>query len=68
MLVLTRSSGESIMIGDKIEVIFLGVKGTEMKIGIRAPRNIPVHRLEVFNRIKAEKALGSSSDEPFTKG
>lgn len=68
MLVLTRNSGESIMIGDEIEIIFLGMKGPEMKIGIRAPRNIPVHRLEVFHRIQLEKALGSSSDEPITKG
>ena len=52
MLILTRRVGESLMIGDEVTVTVLGVKGSQVRIGVRAPENIPVHREEVFRRIQ----------------
>ena len=59
MLVLTRKSNQSIMIGDDIEVSVLSIMGEKVRIGIQAPRNIPVFRKEVYLEIQAEKAAGS---------
>lgn len=56
MLVLTRKQDESIMIGDEIEVKLLDIRESQVKIGIIAPRNIAVHRREVYLAIKAENA------------
>jgi carbon storage regulator len=66
MLVVTRKVGESLMIGDDVKIVFLGSagRGREMKVGIEAPRTIPVYRTEVYERIQLEKAHGSGSDEP----
>ena len=55
MLVLTRKSNQSIMIGDDIEVSVLSVMGEKVRIGIQAPRNIPVFRKEVYLEIQAER-------------
>jgi carbon storage regulator len=55
MLILTRRIGESIMIGDAIEITVLGVKGNQVRIGISAPKNVSVHREEIFERIKREQ-------------
>lgn len=55
MLVFTRKQGESIMIGDNIEVTITEVKGGKARIGIEAPRDIPVHRKEVYEQIQKEK-------------
>ncbi len=55
MLVLSRKLYESILIGDDIVVTVLEIKGTSIKLGIEAPRNITVHRSEVVKRIKEEK-------------
>ncbi len=52
MLILTRKSGESLMIGEDISVTVLGVKGNQVRIGIDAPKDISVHREEVFDKIK----------------
>ena len=52
MLILTRRVGESLMIGDEVTVTVLGVKGSQVRIGVRAPEKIPVHREEVFSRIQ----------------
>ena len=52
MLILTRRVGESLMIGDEVTVTVLGVKGSQVRIGVRAPEKIPVHREEVFKRIQ----------------
>lgn len=56
MLVLTRKQDESIMIGDEIEVKLLDIRESQVKIGIIAPRDIAVHRREVYLAIKAENA------------
>lgn len=56
MLVLTRKADESIMIGDDIEVKLLDIKENQVKVGITAPRNVPVHRREVYLAIKSENA------------
>ena len=54
MLILTRRVGETLMIGDDIEVTVLGVRGNQVRIGINAPKDVPVHREEVFQRIREE--------------
>ena len=54
MLILTRKSGESLMIGEDISVTVLGVKGNQVRIGINAPKDIAVHREEVFDKIQED--------------
>lgn len=55
MLILTRRTGESIMIGDSVEVKVLGIRAGQVKIGVEAPKDMPVHREEIFNRIREEE-------------
>lgn len=64
MLVLTRKTNESIMIGDNIEIKVLDVRENQVKVGVRAPRDITVHRMEVYLAIQKEnlEALSSSGD------
>jgi carbon storage regulator len=52
MLILTRKDNESLFIGDEIEITVLGIKGNQVRIGINAPKDIDVHREEVYRRIK----------------
>jgi carbon storage regulator len=54
MLVLTRKVGQSIVIGDEIEVVVLEVRGEQVRVGIRAPKNVTVHRKEVYDQIQGE--------------
>jgi len=54
MLILTRRVGETLMIGDEISVTVLGVKGNQVRLGINAPRNVAVHREEIYERIRNE--------------
>jgi carbon storage regulator len=54
MLVLTRKVHQSIMIGDEVEIVVLEVRGEQVRIGIRAPKSIPVHRKEIYEQIQAE--------------
>ena len=63
MLVLTRKSNQSIMIGDDIEVSVLSIMGEKVRIGIQAPRSIPVFRKEVYLEIQQEKAAAGGRDE-----
>ena len=55
MLILTRRIGEVLMIGDNVEITVLGVKGNQVRVGINAPKDLPVHREEIFNIIRQEK-------------
>lgn len=54
MLILTRRVGETLMVGEDVTVTVLGVKGNQVRIGVNAPRDLAVHREEVFERIKRE--------------
>lgn len=56
MLILTRRVGETVMIGDDVTVTVLGVKGCQVRIGVNAPKSVPVHREEIYERIAAENA------------
>jgi carbon storage regulator len=56
MLILTRKVNESLKVGDDVTVTVLGVKGSQIRIGISAPRNVAVHREEVFDRIQRERS------------
>ena len=56
MLILTRRVGETLMIGDEVTITVLGVKGNQVRIGVNAPRDVAVHREEIYERIQREQA------------
>ena len=56
MLILTRRIGESLMIGDDVTVTVLGVKGNQVRVGVNAPREVAVHRQEIYERLQAGQA------------
>ncbi|HWY25257.1 MAG TPA: carbon storage regulator CsrA [Nevskia sp.] len=55
MLILTRRVGETVVIGDEVTVTVLGIKGNQVRIGVKAPKNVAVHREEIFERIRVER-------------
>ena len=57
MLILTRRIGETLMVGDDVSITVLGVKGNQVRVGVNAPKDIAVHREEIYERIQREKAL-----------
>ena len=67
MLILTRKDNESLFIGDDIEITVLGVKGNQVRIGINAPKDIDVHREEVYKRIKSEETSKNSGNRFITE-
>ena len=68
MLILTRRVGETVMIGDEVTVTVLGVKGNQVRLGVNAPKDIAVHREEIYERIRREQdeqeATGSEDPIP----
>ena len=62
MLILTRRVGETLMIGDDVTVTVLGVKGNQVRIGVNAPKDVSVHREEIYERIKKEQSDSHSSE------
>jgi carbon storage regulator len=66
MLILSRYRGESLRIGDEITITVLGIKGNQVRLGFNAPATVPVHREEVYERIRAETAASISKGEIST--
>ncbi|MAL98946.1 carbon storage regulator CsrA [Hydrocarboniclastica marina] len=63
MLILTRRVGETLMVGDEVTVTVLGVKGNQVRIGVNAPKEVAVHREEIYQRIQKEKTDGSEPEQ-----
>ncbi len=68
MLVLTRKVSQSIVIGDGIEVVVLEVRGEQVRLGIKAPKNVTVHRKEIYEQISQEAKDEPSKENPGTTG
>jgi carbon storage regulator len=67
MLILTRRVGETIVIGDDVVVTVLGIKGNQVRIGINAPKDVSVHREEIYQRIQQEKNTSTPAPEPVVE-
>jgi len=64
MLILTRRIGETLNIGDEVQVTVLGIKGNQVRIGVNAPKDIAVHREEIYERIQKEREAGTTEETP----
>ncbi len=64
MLILTRRVGETLMIGDDVAVTVLGVKGNQVRIGVKAPRDVAVHREEIYERIQEGEGVETDEELP----
>jgi carbon storage regulator len=64
MLILTRRVGETVMIGNEVTVTVLGVKGNQVRIGVNAPKDVAVHREEIYDRIKREEDGDPAAQRP----
>ena len=62
MLILTRRVGESLMVGDDVTITVLGVKGNQVRVGVKAPKEVAVHREEILNRIEESSSQEHSDD------
>jgi carbon storage regulator len=58
MLILTRRVNEKLMVGDDVTVTVLSISGNQVRIGVTAPRHVPVHREEVYDKVKRQESLG----------
>ena len=67
MLILTRRVGETLMIGDSVTVTVLGVKGNQVRIGITAPKDVAVHREEIFQRIQKDDGIAADATPGLPK-
>ena len=67
MLILARRVGESLRIGDDVSVTVLGIKGSQVRIGVNAPKSVSVHREEVYDRINDENSKNSEDNEKNPK-
>ena len=63
MLILTRRVGETLLVGDEVSVTVLGVKGNQVRIGVNAPKEVAVHREEIYQRIQREKQTGGEHQD-----
>ena len=68
MLILTRRVGETVVIGDNVDVTVLGVKGNQVRIGVKAPKEVPVHREEIYDRIVREQNGNAKNGDGMPPG
>lgn len=63
MLILTRRVGETLMVGDDVSITVLGIKGSQVRVGVNAPKSISVHREEIYQRIQQEKEAEEQAEQ-----